>query len=276
MTLPKDPIKREEAIQKYRDAALQRFADPENRKRFAEQQKHILSLQSTREKMAKSAKARWDSPIERERRSEISKSIMSRKEIRDKISKSVTEAWKDPILKQKLCDAAKRKSNRPEYIAKFTEWARTRAKDKKVLKEMSERTKKQMQNEMIKGKLIESIVGGFWYGNVRYWGDELYCEKWTPELRERVRAMFGYICVECKIPQTKITALLSVHHVYYNKKMCCDTTPRALVPLCKVCHSKTQSNKKYWSNHFQEIIDNQYGGRCWLTKEEYAALQNGG
>lgn len=120
-------------------------------------------------------------------------------------------------------------------------------------------------------KLVEGLLGGFWYGNIRYYDGPQYCEKWTAELRERVRAFFGYRCLECGTPQNG--RKLSVHHVWYNKKSCCDDTPRSLVPLCQNHHSVTTAgDHAYWSRHFQDIIDNEYGGRCWLTKEEYALL----
>ena len=119
-------------------------------------------------------------------------------------------------------------------------------------------------------KITEATIGGFWYGNVRYHEGPTYCEKWTPELRERVRAFFGYRCVECGTPQNGTK--LPVHHVWYNKKLCCDDTPRSLVPLCHSCHSKTsvanKEKRKWWSHHFQNILDTYYDGRCWLSKEE--------
>jgi hypothetical protein len=121
-------------------------------------------------------------------------------------------------------------------------------------------------------KLIEAGVGGFWYGNVRYYDGPQYCEKFNENLKERVRAFFGYRCVECGILQNG--KKLDVHHVWYNKKACCDNTPRSLVALCHKCHSKsTTGDRTYWSNHFQEMIDLNYNGKCWFTKDEMNELQ---
>jgi hypothetical protein len=106
----------------------------------------------------------------------------------------------------------------------------------------------------------------WWYGSVNYHDAPKYCEKWTSDLRERVRAYFGYVCFECGTPQGKTK--LHVHHVWYNKAMCCDNTPRTLVPLCKSCHLKTNYKREYWSLHFQELIDTRHKGKCWLTREE--------
>lgn len=113
-------------------------------------------------------------------------------------------------------------------------------------------------------KLCEATVGGFWYGNISY--PPAYCEKWTAELRERVRAYFGYMCAECGTPETD--RKLSIHHVHYNKKTCCDGSPRDLVPLCVSCHMRTNIDKEYWENHFTEMIYAYYNGKCFLTKEE--------
>lgn len=116
-------------------------------------------------------------------------------------------------------------------------------------------------------KSVESKIGGFWYGNVKYYNRKQYCEKWNSNLRERVRAFFNYKCVECGIDQSK--QKLHVHHVHYNKKLCCDDTPRSLVPLCQSCHAKTNFNREYWSSHFQEILDTIYGGKCWIARDEF-------
>lgn len=122
-----------------------------------------------------------------------------------------------------------------------------------------------------KVRMQEARYNGFWYGNVRYYEGPQYCEKWTKDLRERVRAYFGHKCFLCGQPQNGTA--LHVHHVWYNKRACCDDTPRSLVPLCIKCHNETTfGDKKYFSNYIQELLDLYYDGKCWLTREEYAAL----
>ena len=105
----------------------------------------------------------------------------------------------------------------------------------------------------------------FWKGGIAHLP---YCEKFNSEFKERVRVFFEYTCVECGNIQKETGGRLHVHHVWYNKKSCCDDTPRILVALCHSCHSKTNFNRNCWSNHFQEIIDKKYNGKCYLTKEE--------
>jgi ribosomal protein S14 len=115
------------------------------------------------------------------------------------------------------------------------------------------------------------VVGGQWYGNVKY-NDNPYCEKWTAELRERVRAYFGYVCFECDTPQNH--RKLNVHHIHYNKKTCCDGSPHDMVPLCPECHTKTNFNRDYWEDHLTELLyANNPDGKCFFTKEEMAAFK---
>ena len=124
--------------------------------------------------------------------------------------------------------------------------------------------------EGTKTKMIESHIGGFWYGNIRYY-DNPYCEKWTADLRERVRAYFGYVCFECGIPQNG--RKLNVHHIHYNKKTCCDGSPHDMVPLCPECHTKTNFSRDYWEDHFTELLyASNPDGKCFFTREEMAAL----
>jgi hypothetical protein len=124
----------------------------------------------------------------------------------------------------------------------------------------------QTASEETKLKMSESGIGGFWYGNVRY-QDNPYCEKWTADLRERVRAYFGYVCFECGIKQTN--RKLNVHHIHYNKKTCCDGSPHDMVPLCPECHTKTNFNRDYWEDHFVELLyASDPEGKCFFTKEE--------
>lgn len=131
------------------------------------------------------------------------------------------------------------------------------------------------RNQRILNKL-ESRVHGFWYGNVQYADVRLppvYCEKFNSELKERVRAYWDYRCFECGQPQNG--KALQVHHVHYNKKACCDGSPRDLVPLCSSCHPKTNHNREYWESHFTDLLY-MYDpiGKCFFNKDEMLAYGN--
>jgi len=130
------------------------------------------------------------------------------------------------------------------------------------------------QSYVARTKLTESLMGGFWYGKIIYHDGPIYCDLWNENLRLRVRAWYGNCCVECGQMWYPGQRKFHVHHVWYNKKACCDDTPRSLILLCDACHNKTTpiKNREYWSKHFQEMIDTYYCGRCWLTKEEMKCL----
>ena len=114
----------------------------------------------------------------------------------------------------------------------------------------------------------------WWYGSVRYEDDGLYCERFDEPFKERVRAYWGYQCFECGEPQNG--RKLSVHHVHYDKKMCCNGSPRDVVPLCWSCHNATNNRCEHWENHFTELL---YlynpNGKCYFTKEEMQQYNNG-
>lgn len=125
-------------------------------------------------------------------------------------------------------------------------------------------------------------------------GSTTYCEKWTPEFRERIRAFFSYQCVECGTLQNGTK--LHCHHVYYNKKACCLISdngnylsnlginvlpatfeitgdPNKFVALCTSCHKKAGGsfkNRSVWARHFENIINIYYLGRSYLMQEEYS------
>ena len=106
-----------------------------------------------------------------------------------------------------------------------------------------------------------------WKGGISF---EPYCILFTKEFKERVREYFGYQCVECGEKQNG--RKLDVHHVNFNKDTCCDDSTPIFVPLCRSCHSKTNFNRDYWQTHFTDMIDQHYGGKCYLSKEEIPLL----
>jgi len=132
-----------------------------------------------------------------------------------------------------------------------------------------------------------------------------YCEKFNNNLKERVRAFFNHICQSCGKNQKENGEKLSVHHVYIEKLACCESKIeemdevrkrlpkeiarfgeqefsqdeiiriRMLVPVCRICHSKIGSNEEYeieTRKKFDELIMNEYSGKCYYTKEEFKFL----
>jgi hypothetical protein len=51
--------------------------------------------------------------------------------------------------------------------------------------------------------------------------------------------------------------------------------PNYFVILCPKCHGKTNggfNNRKKWADYFRDMIDTQYNGKCFFTREETASL----
>lgn len=186
--------------------------------------------------------------------------------------KQLTQS-KDPAYIKKVSDGVKRsRVENPDILNKMSASSKIRWENPEFRAAQYISRVKAWDTESRKQRRVELNIGGFWYGNVRYNEGPQYCELWNENLRERCRAYFNYTCVECGTPQNG--RKLSVHHAHYNKKSCCDGSPRDLVPLCLDCHGETNHNRSYWEQHFTEMIYGYYRGKCFFTKEEYAAYKN--
>jgi hypothetical protein len=159
---------------------------------------------------------------------------------------------------------------------------------------ISKGSKGKSHSEQHTMNVVESRIGGFWYGKVGYAAQ--YCEVWRL-VRPRIIAFFGDVCVECG-------SLIEgedpcCHHVFYEKKACCmvdedgiffsdlnvyghakdyciGTNPNYFVTLCRSCHNKTNGtfkNRKKWADHFKELVDTKYNGKCYLTENEFKTLK---
>lgn len=89
------------------------------------------------------------------------------------------------------------------------------------------------------------------------WGAEF-----DDNLKEQVRFRDSYKCRLCGCSQIENGRQLSVHHIDYNK-MNCDVNN--LISLCISCHMKTNNNRKYWV----EMFDNLCQGWDMKLKIEY-------
>jgi len=115
-----------------------------------------------------------------------------------------------------------------------------------------------------------------------------YCPKFNDAFKEGVRRFFNNTCMICGHVWDGAEDRLSVHHVYYNKKACCEIlvdgryvhtlptgfrlivkgNPNKFVPLCKRCHSKTNTDRLKWAKYFENIINSMYSGKSYYTVEE--------
>jgi hypothetical protein len=118
--------------------------------------------------------------------------------------------------------------------------------------------------------------GANWQGGLSFYP---YCEKFNEDFRDRVRAFDGYACVECEMTQEehlkRYKRKLLVHHVAYDKQVCCNSERPLFVALCCSCSSKANGKREYWKQHYTDLIMDKYRGKCYFSKEEYRDLMMG-
>lgn len=100
-----------------------------------------------------------------------------------------------------------------------------------------------------------------WKGGISF---EPYCSKFNEEFKERVREFWGRKCGISGITEKENGKKLSVHHVNYNKMVCCDNTPPLFIPLSKSLHPKTNNNREYWEYMLTEYIMIWFNGESYL------------
>ena len=132
-----------------------------------------------------------------------------------------------------------------------------------------ENISKALMNHPVSQKVIDRVTGEnsmFWKGGVSF---EPYCPKFNNEFKERVKVFFGHTCQLCGHIWQPGEVKLSVHHVNYNKKACCEQQVIPLfVPVCSgKCHAKTNHRRAFYETYFTELIMTKYDRKCYLPKE---------
>ena len=115
-----------------------------------------------------------------------------------------------------------------------------------------------------KGYLVSGEKNGNWQGGI---SNLPYCKKFDDDLKERVRDFFDRKCYVCGKTETENGQRLSVHHVNYNKMVCCNDIKPLFVPLCRSCHSKTLKDREYWEEFFTVSLNYLTDGECFLPKK---------
>lgn len=112
-------------------------------------------------------------------------------------------------------------------------------------------TKKKWQDSSYKIRVASKISKaqkGYkshgWLGGI---SKQSYPIGWMDTLKEVIRKRDNYKCQICNCPQKESVNKLSVHHIDYNKNNISEVN---LVTLCRICHSKTNSNREYWNFYF--------------------------
>jgi len=170
-------------------------------------------------------------------------------------------------MRKKLSDTHKGRS----YISMYGE---ERAKE--IIKKISNANKNQIP--WIKGKhhtpnakikISERMSGDkspHWLGGLSY---EPYGIEFNKCLREKIRQRDLHRCQQCYKKQSDLRTItnrpykLMIHHIDYNKK---NNYPENLISLCRLCHLKTNCNRKVWKKKFISQVAILNSGL--MTKEE--------
>jgi len=136
--------------------------------------------------------------------------------------------------KKKVSKGRKLRKKRLGYLNSLE----TRTKISKALvgRKLPEEVRKKMSENRKKEKHWN------WQGGISC---EPYSIDWTETLKRAIKERDKYICQLCGATPE----ILFIHHIDYDKKNC---NPDNLITLCRSCHMKTNYNRNYWINYFNE------------------------
>lgn len=103
-----------------------------------------------------------------------------------------------------------------------------------------------------------------WMGGLSF---EPYCYKFDEEFKERVRIFWDRKCGLCGKTEKANKKKLSVHHVTYDKEVCCNTSKPLFVALCGSCHQKTNFKREYWMRMLSEYIALWFDGDSFIERQ---------
>ncbi|MEK6844622.1 MAG: NUMOD3 domain-containing DNA-binding protein [Nanoarchaeota archaeon] len=117
-------------------------------------------------------------------------------------------------------------------------------------------TKEQRQNisNSLKGLLIGDKNGNWNNGS----SFEPYGIEFNKEKKQQVLERDNYTCQDPNCEH--LSERLNVHHIDYDKK---NNTPENLIILCAICHTKSNFNRVFWVEFYQNIMMNRIIG-CLL------------
>lgn len=123
-------------------------------------------------------------------------------------------------------------------------------------KKASEETRKKLSlvhngKKLSKEHINKIRISQMWEKNIwwRWWiTNSPYSTDWTNTLKRSIRERDKYTCRICLIQQDE--RMHAIHHIDYDKNNC---NPNNLVTLCNSCHAKTNTNREYRINFFNNF-----------------------
>lgn len=333
MTAPKDPEKYKLYIERLRASQKKRYENPEEHKKISDSHKGLKYHNRkpvSEETRIKQRNAHLGKRLSEEQRKNIGFTLTGKKH---PISPEKIEGWKEkqrlshlgkpnpnkgktlwtPEQRKLIGDAQRGKILTLEHRKKISKGLKgrihspeCRAKISKTLnghpvpQEQREIQRKKLtgrkQSEQHQMKTTEYLIGGFWYGNIRYPERKYYCELWTPDLCDRIRSAWDHkSAISGKTSVDNRGKKLDCHHVYFQKKACCEWDsdlrgyyvmlnigtnrkpeivrhdikgdPNKFVPLTHSEHSVVRFNKLKWVKYFEDLIESR-NGFCYLPKPQ--------
>ena len=275
--------------------------NPHRKKKASDRLKLKWEDSEYREKMSEMSRELQKSPEFRERQSAIAKEIWSDSDRLSKLSTAQKKRWEDPECRRIQSEKLKKAQAGEKYRKKMSHSVKVALSDKNIRKRMSEAAKQHWADpdfcKKQKGTRTKDKNGNWKDG--RSFGK--YCYKFNNSLKERCRIYFGRVCILCGSQENG--RKLDVHHVYAEKKACCEEGMaleemdvvrlrfpkgvaqfgntefseeeifyiRMIVPLCNTCHLEVgirRTEQKY-REELTDIVMNVFGGQYYLSYEEY-------
>ena len=304
--MPRTPEQREAYKQRRRQRKKGIYCNKEETsKKQSESQKKFWSSEEVRKKQAESLKKYWlNANLETyEKASEKSKIIQNMPGARLRNSEAQKKRFEDPNVREKHKLMLKETQSKPEVRIKNSVAQKKRFEDPEVGRHLSEAARKYYKDHPERGTkhgetLKKLFLDKQWYGSVTYKEPKKYCVLFNSDFKERCIAYWGNKSVlssKTRAENGKKNRQLTVHHVYYQKKACCEWDedlqgyyaminlgtvrnpniirhnikgdPNKFVVLTNSEHATTNHDKLKWVELFEDLIENQ-GGKCYFTKEE--------
>ena len=251
MPTSKDPIIESNRRIKISKALFGKPKSEDHKKKLKESAKRTHTTEEFKMGRGILSKKQWGDPAFRKKTTIASKIAHTTIEFRERQSKLLREIKGTEEARKTNSEAQKKEyMANPDHRIKIGNKSRERGQD---------------QEYCNKQRILKYDL---WYGGVKYYdGRPQYCEKFNSNFKGRARAFWGYTCFECG--ELEVSKKHAVHHIHYDKKMCCNGSPKDVVVLCHSCHAATNSNRDYWERHFTELLYAYHpDGKCYFTKEE--------